>query len=241
MPAPLNREIVAERLNNYLLDNYQHIGSFMKSVIFAMGALVLFQIVTQFDNSWSRLLPWIVSLLATIVTHMSTGRGILLTNSRGNVWDSVYPLLIGIAELFLFAILSPIKGGTLELEEQSNLWQWWFFVLAIHASLAVGLIHNRIVNTRCEDFTSDLQDLACEYKTWMSESRKGALIAVVLATVFGFLTVFALPMLFDRSGTDYAISYGLLTVLFIVIYVDIIRTADRQRQRIDQLVNPIRA
>lgn len=227
MPEQLKRKIVAKRLNNYLLDNYLYIGSFMKSVVFAMSTYVLFQIVIQIDNNWPRLLPWLVSLLATLVTHMTWGRGILLTNSRGNVWDSVFPLLMGIAEFGLFFILSPV-------EKQPNLWQWWFFVLAIHAFLAVGLVHNRIGNTQSEDFSDDLQDLAREYQTWMFEGRKGALIATVLAAFLGWFTVSALPCLVD--GIWYAISYWILTVPFIIIFLSVIRNADRQRQRMDQLV-----
>src|SRR2546421_715740 len=140
MSEPLNIDTVSTRLTNFPHDRYLYIGGFMRSVALAAGTLVLIKIALDFKNYRPRLLPWVAALLATMVTLLTWGRGILLTNARANVLDAIIPTLMGITEFCLFAILLPqenLSDQKPATEQKFEPWYLWFLVLAIHTLLAV--------------------------------------------------------------------------------------------------------
>jgi hypothetical protein len=193
MSAPITVEQVAIRLNNFPHDNYLYLGGFMRSVAWAAGTLVLLEILTNFRDYKLRLLPWIASMLATVVTVTTWGRGVLLTNSRASLGDIFFPILMGIAEFCLFAILSPrrIVDQDDDADNGVQLWHYWFFAQAAHALLAVLLVLNRIYHTDpINDFDKTLQPLATKYMEWMRGDVIGASIGTVLFTGLGFLTIY---------------------------------------------------
>src|SRR6266850_4970419 len=154
MSSQLKVADLAHRLNSFPYDRYLYIGSFMRSVAWAAGTIVLLAILRNRTIYLPRLLPWIVSFLATMVTLMTWGRGVLFTNSRANLWDSILPTLMGILEFCLFAVLAPpeLFGGDTSANafdsatllgrvfNNLNAWHFWFFVLAAHSSVAVALV-----------------------------------------------------------------------------------------------------
>lgn len=280
MSSQLTLEQVASRLSNFPLDRYLYIGGFMRSVAWAAGTIVLIRILRNPTRYLPRLLPWLVSFLATMVTLMTWGRGILLTNSRANVRDSVIPTLMGIVEFCLFAILAPGEDGVLgQVPEEDRTKEWlvkhleplrkflgnksrllrlqflfdermvtdfrawhlWFFVLGIHALLAVLLIGNRIENTLIPtDFDPRLYSLANEYMQWMLADKFGATIGTVASIISGFLMLIAVHLFKSTKKTRIKIcSVVLYIALFIPpigLFCHVIKDAERQRQRADQIV-----
>lgn len=230
MPLPLRKKTVFDRLQSYPLGNYLYIGSIMKGVTFAAATLVLVQLVADVPSTWSLLSPWLGSLLLTLVSYMTWGSGILLTNSRSNYLDSILPMMLGMTEIFLFVILSPL--------ETNDLWRWWFFVASAHALIAACLVFNRIKMTSLsDDFHPELFDLASKYRHWMSNDLKGALGGMVLAALLGVLWVIIIPT-FD-SGVWSKVTYCILVVPLIVIYGAVILAADRQRNEIDRSISQL--
>ncbi len=110
---------------------------------------------------------------------MKWGRGILLTNSRANILDSFFPLLTGLVEFSLFALLSlrlflPTLTDIQRLVHQT--WpNWWFLALAAHGLLSVGLVVNRLcVMNISADFDTPLHPVASTLRGWMRGDVLGA-------------------------------------------------------------------
>jgi hypothetical protein len=255
MPLLLSVDEVVRRLLTFPSDTYLYVGSFMRSVALAAGALVLLQILSCRKYLW-RLLPWVASLLATILTLATWGRGVLLTTSRANIWDSILPLLMGIAEFCLFAILSPSEYwratapdlAPAEGQSLAGVWRYWFFVHAVHAFLAIFLVWNRIDQTSpAADFKSALRPLALEYMGWLRADRIGAVRGVITFLLLGSLTLCLATWekkLTEKKLTTrkrYApIAIATALALFpILIYWGLIRQADAQRQRVDDFVSVV--
>jgi len=231
---PLDRTTVTDRIQGYSYNNnYLYLGGIMKSVALAAGALVLLGLVADFSDNWPRLLPWLGSLLLVLLTHITWGRGALLTNSRSNVFDSAFPLLMGIAEFLLFAILVP--PNLLPQETITEAWRWWFFVVAGHAGLAIMLISNRIKQTfPRDDFDSDLWDLADQSLRWTRKDRWGATLATIVAVTFGILSIFVLPG--QPPDLQFRMWFWIMTSLMMVFFCIPIYQADKQRNQIASLV-----
>jgi membrane protein insertase Oxa1/YidC/SpoIIIJ len=217
-------------------DNYLYIGSFMRSVALAAGSIIILEILA--GELLSRFILWFASFLAMMTSYTTWSRGILLTNSRANLWDIVFPLLMGIDEFCLFAILSPKYF----LVDSINplIWRWWLIVVGFHLLLAVGLVHNRIRNSSLlNDFEPEMQKLATEYHLWIRKDRKAAAAGAGLAFVFGCFALTMLPLWFQ--GACYFIIYDLLAVPFIFIFAYACWRSDQQRQRIDEYVFTLRS
>jgi hypothetical protein len=241
MSSPITLPEVAERLINFPLDRYLYIGSIMRGIAWAAATYVLLELLINPKKYWPRLLPWFASFLATMVTLTTWGRGVLLTNSRANVWDSVLPTLMGIVEFLLFAILAPRENS--DSKRDAEPWNFWFFALGTHALLAVLLVQNRISNTDIlKDFEPKLQSLATEYMQWMYADRLGATIGAILFFLFGLLMVFvARRFHVFRSWKAYGILFSVLSLIPIIIYSNVVSQAESQRQRTDEVVSGLKA
>jgi hypothetical protein len=227
MAAPLRRETIAQRLIDYPRDTYLYIGSFMKSIALGAGTIVLLEIFAGGKTSWPRLLPWFGSLMATMVTHTTWSRGVVLTNSRGNVLDSVFPLLMGIIEFLLFGVLSPRFSTPFA-------WRWWLIIVGLHALCGVALTHNRLRIIRIsQDFPDDLRELGSELLDWVRHDRMEASAGAVLAFIVGTVALRFFP---NDSGYD--LWYSLLAVPFIAMFFIVVLRAGRQLRRIDEVVLP---
>jgi hypothetical protein len=187
----------------------------MKSVALAASSLVLLGLMADFSANWPRLLPWLGSLLLVLLTHITWGRGALLTNSRANFLDSAFPLLMGTVEFLLFAILVP--PNLLPQETIQEAWRWWFFVVAGHTGIAILLTSNRIKQTFPRvDYDSDLWDLADHYLRWTRGDRRGATLATLVAVTFGVLSIFVLPG--QHSDLQFRVWFSIMTSLMMVIF-----------------------
>ncbi len=111
MSEALNREVVKQRLLDFPRDNYLYIGNIVRGVALYWGSVVLLEILGRFDEEWPRLVPWVASLMAVLLTYTTWGRGVILTNSRADLWDTAFPLLLGIDEFCLFGVLSSQVGA----------------------------------------------------------------------------------------------------------------------------------
>lgn len=186
-------------------------------------------------------------MLATMVTLMTWGRGVLFTNSRASVWDSLIPTFMGIVEFLLFAILVPeVFGGPSHnaggLWQRFEPWHFWFFLLAVHTALAVVLVHNRILNTDIpNDYEPRLLPLANQYMKWMEFDRAGAWTATIASLILGVLMV-AVIQIYKSSGKWWVrLIFG---AAFIALFympaknlIEVIRYADAQRQEADREVS----
>src|SRR5258708_17758759 len=104
---------------------------------------VAFHICVDLPKEWYKIFPWVASLIAALVKYMTWSRGILVTNSRGTKWDAILPLLMGIAEFALFAILlTPVTPAS-----HQYVWLNWLFILSLHGALGVALVLNRLLNS----------------------------------------------------------------------------------------------
>ncbi len=239
MSSTLTVQEVANRLSQFPHDRYLYIGGFMRSVALAAGTYVLLEILLDLKRYKLRLLPWTAALLATMITLTTWGRGVLLTNSRANLFDAVLPTLMGIAEFCLFAILAPRKNSdSVVLSRGLETWHFWPFFNAAHVGLAVLLIWNRIYNTdTVKDYVPELRPLADKYMDWMRGDRIGAGVTTVILIVIGFVTLRLARKASEHPGRKrYWRTYAVLSILPIIIYINVIRMAEDQRQQTDQYV-----
>ena len=168
MPVPLTSKDVKDRLHNYPRENYVYIGTIMKGVALYFASLVILDVLrANIWQDWLKLLPWLTSLAAILVSYMTTSRGVVLTSARANIFDSVVPLLMGIAEFLLFSVLQTSA-------QYPNFWLNWFGFLSVHALLAVLLVQNRIKKTVPDDFEEDLEPVRREFIGWLRKDLKGA-------------------------------------------------------------------
>src|SRR5205085_3617881 len=253
MSAPITVNQIAERLFSFPQDRYLYIGGFMRSVVWAAATIVLLHILANYNKQKLRLLPWIASLMATMVTLMTWGRGVLLTNSKADVWDSILPTLMGITEFCLFAILAlrlfgilPPQGNEQKGHSESEIERlpyYWFFVLALHAGLAVLLVLNRIYLTdKANDFTPELQDLASKYVGWMWKDVIGAGASCVFLIIFGLVTRrFMRERQRFPKRKRYVRIFVVLTLLPTLAYMKVNYDAEQQRQYTDKEVFRLKA
>jgi hypothetical protein len=239
MPIPINVDEVASRLQAFPHDTYLYVGSFMRSVALAAGAFVLLEIVAC-KKYWWRLLPWSAAMMATTVTLTTWGRGVLFTNSRANIGDSILPLLMGVVEVCLFAILSPSEYW--KRSDPPTIafgsWRYFPFIHATHALLAVGLIINRLSQTSPEDFSPMLQPLGIDYVTWMKNDLRGAVAGVVVFSLLGVLALYLAKLHAKFQGRRrYGVEVAALAIIPMIIYLGVVYQSDKQRQRADTFVS----
>lgn len=213
----------------------------MRSIALAAGTVVLLEILVNCRTYRLLLLPWLATLIACLVTITTWGRGLVLTNSRADLLDTVLPMLMGIAEVCMFTILSPrlllrhepqeTHGQKLP-EDSFRLWIYWFVFSTIHTFLAVILVGNRISQTNvAEDFCKELKPLAEEYITWMWSDLIGALFGTALSAASAFF----LFIWFRKQKSLRGWCIG-LTVLPIIILTSVVIRADHQRERTEAFI-----
>jgi hypothetical protein len=231
MPLAITKQDIRDRLKAFPRDNYLYIGSIVKGVALALAATVLLQICADFWHEWKRLPPWFASIAAIMVSYTTWGRGVLVTNSRTNLWDSVFPLVMGIAEFLLFGIL---------LLDPAHSWFWsnWFLFMALHTAGAVGLTHNRLLNSKVpQDFTpdKDMQDLGLAMESWIRQDRFGAsMITVGCLIAWACVRWITVPFL----GLPMALSIqAVLAIPLSAILCKVIYEANKQRQHIDEVAS----
>jgi hypothetical protein len=229
MPLPVSSEIIAERLREYPRDNYLYIGSIIKGVALGIAAIALLALLPDLRHAWPQLITWLCSLAAILVSYMTWGRGILVTNSRSNVGDTIFPLGMGILEFLLFGILWP---------DTKHPWFWlnWFAVLGIHALFAVFLTHNRLNNSVIdEDFNDDLRDLGLLMEKWIREDRIGASCVAGGALAFWVIVRWIVTPL---AGIGWgAIVQSILAVPAIAVLIVVICKANKERMTIDKVIS----
>lgn len=229
MPVQLEREDVIERLQRYPAENYLYIGSIIKGVALTFAMLVAVNILAAPRTFWPLLAPLIASLCAIVVSYMTWGRGVLLTNARSNLNDHIAPLTMGLLESALFGVLLPNQYN-------EYLWQYWFLVLGCHSLFAVILVRNRIKNVFVvEDFERSLRPLVHEYLSWLRKDQAGAFAIFVVSVGVWLIEACSIWKHPPTKRTE--VIHSLLAGIVIIPLIMAIRDADRQRHRIDKLVS----
>ena len=223
MPLALKPREVGDRLRDYARENYLLLANVIKGVVLGTAAQIAVQIASDWANNGPKVTAFVCSGAATFLTYITWTRGVLLTTSRSNTRDAVFPLSMGGAEVCLFAVLS-----------KDAPWHFWFLVLAMHMALAVLLVRNRMKNTRAEDFDPELRKMLYEdYMTWLRHDANGATVGTVLSLLFWGITLWC------RSesaawGSRCMVLLPLAPLVFI-IYVTL--RATRQSQIVDERIS----
>ena len=227
MPQPLRVEDIHTRLHDYARDNYLFLGNVTKGVALAVATTILLQIVGDFRSEWTRMTPWLASLVGIVATYVTTHSGILMTNSRANSLDSMLPLVMGIAEFLLFGILFVNK-------DHPVLWLNWFLCVALHALVGVAIVQNRIWNVNPAVDYGD-QDLGKSYEESLIRNRNGAAL-LSLVSIGAWLSVRC--WIFPQSGIRAAaIAQFVLAIPFIFSLAIIIQNSNTDRRLIDDYVS----
>jgi hypothetical protein len=238
MPRPVTADNVSARMHDYASGNYLFVGNVIKGIALTTAAALLLDIIAELPSSWIILLPWITSMTAALVTHMTWSRGMILTNSRANLLDVVFPILAGMFEFLLFAIFIPNNGlAILALQRsQSNLWLNWFGCLAAQMFLGGLIAHNRLQQSKENVDFQGLDDLAKKYRLWMKNDRLGALTLSTCALLAWTVTRYVLCRYgLARAGKIQAAASVLFTIVLVIVLIG----ADSQRQEIDDYVTQI--
>ena len=177
MARMLPPEVVQDRLRDYVASHYLMLISVIKGVVLGFAALALLAAFGDRQTVVPRLAFWAASIAAALVSYVTWARGVVLTNEKYSVFDAVWPLLMGIAEILLFAILLP---------DDKRPWFWWnwYLVLAAHSFCAFLLTGNRIKQTDVpNDFDPKLKDLGDLYKQWVQSDHRVTFWISVAATI----------------------------------------------------------
>lgn len=234
MPKALTRTDVVLRLHAHPLHSYALISNVAKGIALSAGGLVLLPILSNLGTNWPRLLPWAASMAVVLLSYVKWARGILLSNGRINLGDSLLPLTVSIIELLLFAVLAVDKDAP-------HAWLNWPAFLAAHTLVAAALVHNRIrLIDLNRDFTNDGREedvtmLAVEYREWLAADRREASIlgtVVLLAWIVERLWI--IPHFRIQIAERFVAVMALL--LFASAWIPI-RAAAREHARIDELVS----
>ncbi len=229
MSFPLTRDDVITRLRDYPRENFVFIGSVFKGIALTVAGLVLLQILTNLRLEWIRLTPWIASMVAVFVTHITWNRGIILTNARSNILDMVFPMAVGVAEFFLFAIL-------LQDKDHPTLWLNWLLCSGIHTAFGGAVASNRLHVTIAErDFDKEIRALGLRYLHWIRQDRFEALAIVGLELIAWALIRFAVL----RRGHEHRagiIQFAICVVLTAGLISVIVRS-NQEREEIDEYVS----
>ena len=241
MPKPLGRDDVVRRLHDHPLESYALISNVAKGIALGVGSLVLLEILGDIRSEWLRLFPWLASLASVLISYVKWTRGTLLSNARANVWDSVFPLLVGVAEFLLFGVLAVessrfILFGVVALEKPvSFLWLNWPLCLALHALTASALVHNRLRLTLNSDFDSEMSEMGDSFKKWLRSDRLQAGISgLLIFAIWAANRFWVLPM----YGTGTA--GGVVAVLGFLSFIGAwkpVSEANQQRDEIDKFVS----
>lgn len=225
MPLPITADDIAARLRDFPRDNYLFVGSVFKGVALYVSSVALLHICDDFTSRWTLLGPWFASLMATLITYTTWGRGILITNARCNIGDSIFPSLMGILEAMLFGVLLP---------EYDSCRHCWFLFFFLHAGVAVFLIINRLRNSvLAEDFDDNTRPVGALMEKWLRRDRLGAGAFAVAALLIWIVLFFVAPK--DRAPqiqmwSALAIGIGLIKPVM---------DAARERREIDKAISAL--
>ena len=232
MPRPLTKTDVVERLHVHPLESYALIANVAKGIALGVGSLVLIQILSHLGEEWLRLLPWTASMAGVLISYTKWTRGTILSNARANVWDSCFPLMMGVAEFVLFAIL--IVGDE---RVPSSVWLNWPVCVAAHSLIATAVVSNRLTVSDPTDFAPELRELGTEYRRWLRADRAQAgasgLFALLLWSVGRY---WILPSCGVAVWT--MVVGGFAALCFIAAWKPIL-DANAQLKRIDEFVTTL--
>lgn len=220
----ITRKLVRERLQSYTRDSYVYLYGLVKGIALAAATYAILAVLDSGERIPEKLVLWVASGGAVLVSHVTASAGALLSSHRFNFLDTLLPVLVGLIEFLLFGILAP-PG------DHPDWWQHWYLLFAIHALVAAGLVTNRFYLTDVEaEFDPDLRDLATAYIHWLRGNVIGAVL-VGLAFVMAWVFVQLSP--WGDSGSTVHFVLGSVALLSVV---PVIREAEHQRARIVMFV-----
>lgn len=143
MARGLSRETLSQRYDTYLADHYLSVHMTVVSLALGVAGLAAASLIApspRFGGDQIALWAlWLVSLLATATAYAGTMNGAIILPSRiPAVIDLLLPLMLGITELVLFAILAYQATGLSSVRSVLTAWWFAFGVFGIVAATAVS-------------------------------------------------------------------------------------------------------
>ena len=232
MPISLKPIDIQTRIKNYPGDNYLFIGGLFKSMALGAACYSGINIMINIHLYWPSIYPWFASFAAMMVSYVTWGRGILLTNSRSNLLDSILPFLMGWIEVGLFIVLYHEDN-----QVYTEMHQFWMLLFALHSLIAFILVTNRICNTKInDDFHPSLIELASKYVGWMKSDCKGTLCSFLFAFLLWIFIYYDIWP-FENCNDDFIQSaFAIISVIILSIVIII---AEAQRKQIIKAIDEI--
>ena len=231
MPRIITPANIAERLHELPRDSYALIANVGKGIALGVGGWVLLQIFSQ--SEWIRLVPWVASMELLAISYGKWNRGALFVNARTNAWDNIIPMLLGVAELLLFAVLT-VDTQSYNLGNSKTIWLNWSACVAFHGFLGFAIVQNRLHFLEPRDFHDSLTKLVEEYKGWTRRDR----LQTLLVGCIGFAFWLADRIVIRCWGIGWAtkIQTG-FALLFVLGAWKPITDSSRQQSQIDTYVS----
>jgi hypothetical protein len=233
MPLPLTSKDVSSRLRDYSKENYQSISAIMKGVALSVGAVVVLQIAASPGSEWVRVVPWLTSFAALLVSYVTWSRGVILVNSRANLFDNTLPFLMGTAEFALFSVLYKSSDT-----DASTAWLSWLLCLSVHSLFGAMIVDHRLrITSISRDYERKLRPLASRLEDWLRRDRFGALLAAEAAFALWLAERY---LLFPGHNQSYCGAVqSLIAVPFLIGLIIVASKADKQRKEIDLFVSQL--
>jgi hypothetical protein len=225
----LTKTDILERLHSQTLESYALIANVAKGIALGAASIALLEIVAAGGYEWLRLLPWIASLELLVLTYMKWVYGILLSSSRSNIGDIIYPFVMAVTEFILFGILfvEDDKGG--------YRWLGWLVVYITHGVVSFLIVSNRRRLLMDCDFENDMKELCAEARSWMTADRVAIGVSVSVATITWIVGhVLVLPCSGPRVWSYVVAGFALFAS---ALLWKPIRDTSAQRARIDRFVS----
>jgi hypothetical protein len=164
-----NHQLASEQMHKRLNDNvcmlYQNYAFFVTGAVVAAAGVAMYLILTT-DGAVYRIergILWFASFGFACANIATWTRIAIFSNWRANAWDFVLPVLTGVAEVLMFAVLSPLPN------EPETRWFDWYLVFGLFAIFAGLLSWNRRLQAHKGEYASDetTTQLCDAYRQWL--------------------------------------------------------------------------
>jgi hypothetical protein len=165
----LDATTIHGRLQHNIYNLYLNYAFFIKGGVVATAGVMLYLIVASPDVSdrADRVFLWLASFAFSCAMGSTWTRIAIFTNWRSNGWDYVFPVGVGVLEVFMYVVLSPNVLQT--QKEAPGRWIDWYLVFSLFAFAAAALVFNRWVQSDEEDIAvnPEMTKLQVHFRRWI--------------------------------------------------------------------------
>lgn len=193
----VDREMLLRRLEGYGVDHYTVLHNTVASVALAVAGLSAASLAGSraiYGDSWAlSWMMWLASfLLCAVIFAGAMSGSIAMPPLVPSIPDLVVPLLLGIGEFVLFAVLAHQVSG---LKTASSIAVTWFVTLTVVCALAIVAISQAMRFFGRGAFTEDLV-LVDRYRSKrLPSDRRGASITAAVGAAGAAASAAKIPLL----------------------------------------------